>query len=377
VLSAARFSSTICGSFWSGRIFRRRCGKFGSIAAGLAKSGRGPSVREVGLLLDRWSWDRIFMLSAEIEAWLLRQGWGDARPEPVAGGTNNSVYRVRGAQGSALLKISKPKSHDQRDRFGAEKDFYDLLEERGLRAAPRRHAFDELLGVAIYEWIDGAPVERSIGREDLADAMDFLLSVQTSNGGGIQRVASEACFSWSEHRSLIESRIRTVRTVSEEVANFVREELVPLWEEVASNLDRVKAADFSSNGGQRILSPGDFGFHNALRRPDGGIVFFDFEYSGWDDPAKTVADIFLQPEQPVSFAHWDAFCEELRERAVLDRGFPERASALLPLFGVKWACILLNALNKRPSQGVEQIEGQIKKCREVSGRTSAFSSLTR
>jgi thiamine kinase-like enzyme len=317
------------------------------------------------------------VIAAEIKTWLSRQGWGDASLVPVVGGTNNSVFRVEAVRGRALLKISKPRSHDQRDRFGAEKDFYDLLEEHALLGAPRRCVFDETLGVAVYEWIDGSPVERSIGREDLADAMNFLISVQRSNPRGIQRVASEACFSWSEHRSLIESRLRTLRTVSQEVANFVREELVPAWEETASNLDRVKAADFSSNGGQRIFSPGDFGFHNALLRSDGGIVFFDFEYSGWDDPAKTVADIFLQPERPVSFAHWDAFCEDLRERAVLDCGFPERASALLPLFGVKWVCILLSTLNKRPSQGGEQIEGQIKKCREVLGRTRAFSSLTR
>ncbi len=316
------------------------------------------------------------MIAAEIETWLARQGWGDASLVPVVGGTNNSVFRVEAARGRALLKISKPRSHDQRDRFGAEKDFYDLLEERALPGAPRRYAFDESLGVAVYEWIDGSPLERDISVKDLGDAMDFLVSVQPDAGSGMERVASEACFSWPEHRHLIESRLRVLQDGTAEVASFVREELVPFWRVMAAKLDRVEAADFSSGGGQRILSPGDFGFHNALRRPGGEIVFFDFEYAGWDDPAKTVADIFLQPERPVDLVHWDAFCEELMERAGLDRQFPGRASALLPLFGVKWACILLGSLSKRPEQPVGKIEAQVSKCRDVLGRVSVSGSLS-
>ena len=41
---------------------------------------------------------------------------------------------------------------------------------------------------------------------------------------------------------------------------------------------------------ERTLSPSDFGFHNALKRSDGRIVFLDFEYFGWDDPAKMTAE---------------------------------------------------------------------------------------
>jgi Ser/Thr protein kinase RdoA (MazF antagonist) len=316
------------------------------------------------------------VIAAEIETWLSRQGWGDAALVPMVGGTNNSVFRVEAERGRALLKISKPRSHDQRDRFGAEKDFYDLLEERALRGTPRRYVIDESLGVAVYEWIDGSPLERDISVKDLGDAMDFLVSVQPDAGSGMERVASEACFSWPEHRHLIDSRLRVLQSGTAEVATFAREELVPFWGETAAKLDRVEAADFSSGGAQRLLSPGDFGFHNALRRPDGEIVFFDFEYAGWDDPAKTVADIFLQPERPVDLAHWDVFCEELWERAGLDRQFPRRASALLPLFGVKWACILLGSLSKGPEQPAGKIEAQVSKCRKVLGRVSVSGSLS-
>ncbi len=42
-----------------------------------------------------------------------------------------------------------------------------------------------------------------------------------------------------------------------------------------------------------IVSPSDFGFHNALLDDGGAISFLDFEYSGRDDPAKLDLRFFL------------------------------------------------------------------------------------
>jgi hypothetical protein len=88
---------------------------------------------------------------------------------------------------------------------------------------------------------------------------------------------------------------------------------------------------------ERILSPSDFGFHNALE--DGGTIrFFDFEYAGWDDPAKMVCDFFCQPRVPVPIAYWRDFTEGAGLRADAIR----RAELLLPAYRLKWCCILLN-----------------------------------
>lgn len=314
------------------------------------------------------------MAASEIKAWLSRQGWEEVRLEPVVGGTNNSVFRVQGAQGRALLKISKTNPNDPRDRFGAEKKFYDLLEKRALTSAPRRLAFNESLGASLYEWIEGSPVMGEIGKEALGQAVDFLAAVQQGKGEGGERKASEACFSWSEHEGLIDRRLSLLDDRVAEIGVFAEQELIPFWRETKTKLKHTKAADFSAAEGQQIFSPGDFGFHNALRRDNGNIVFFDFEYSGWDDPAKTVADIFLQPERPVGLEHWGGLCLELLERSSLDRGFPERAAALLPVFGVKWACILLGSLKKKPAHAPEEIVAQLAKCRRVLSRASSLLS---
>ena len=43
-------------------------------------------------------------------------------------------------------------------------------------------------------------------------------------------------------------------------------------------------------GLDKCLSPSDFGFHNVIVEKDKILRFIDFEYAGWDDPAKMVSD---------------------------------------------------------------------------------------
>ncbi len=88
-----------------------------------------------------------------------------------------------------------------------------------------------------------------------------------------------------------------------------------------------------------MVSPSDFGFHNALLRPDGRWVFFDFEYGGWDDIAKLVNDVFLQPAVPVPFDLFEPFLDRVIGNDPTER---RRISLLRPVFAVKWCCIMLN-----------------------------------
>ena len=46
---------------------------------------------------------------------------------------------------------------------------------------------------------------------------------------------------------------------------------------------------------EKIISPSDIGFHNILYK-DNKLFFIDFEYAGWDDCFKMIADLVLQPE---------------------------------------------------------------------------------
>jgi hypothetical protein len=92
---------------------------------------------------------------------------------------------------------------------------------------------------------------------------------------------------------------------------------------------------------QRILSPSDIGFHNALRVSGGELVFIDFEYFGWDDPAKLISDFVLQPEVQLDRALLDRFRDGVF-RLVGDVTLPDRYRLYVQLFRLKWVLILLN-----------------------------------
>jgi hypothetical protein len=93
---------------------------------------------------------------------------------------------------------------------------------------------------------------------------------------------------------------------------------------------------------QRCVSPSDFGFHNALAQPDGTPRFLDFEYAGWDDPAKMTGDFFAQLAVPVPTNFFDRFVHETTAAFPRPEELFQRARLLRPVYQIKWCCIALN-----------------------------------
>jgi len=165
--------------------------------------------------------------------------------------------------------------------------------------------------------------------------------------------ASEACFSLADVVTSVERRLERLQRVEPaggEVLGmrlWMAETFVPFMADVrewcrAAALGWGVAFDEPISSRARTLSPSDFGFHNAIRRPDNTLAFVDFEYFGWDDPAKTIVDYLLHPgmglEEPLK--------RQFAARALASfAGVPrlaERARLVYPLFGLKWTTILLN-----------------------------------
>jgi hypothetical protein len=287
-------------------------------------------------------------LARAAEALLARAGLkGPFALEPVAGSANNRVYRARGASASALLKSYFARSEDPRDRLGAETAFVEFARAAGADRAPRLLAADPAAGLAAYEWIDGRRLSADeADAAHVAEAADFLraLNRRRELARGLPD-ASEACFSAADHVALVSRRARAlaelkpVDALEREAAEFARGPLSRALESAAARAAAAGAGSLAPE--RRLVSPSDFGFHNALLAPDGRLRFVDFEYAGWDDPAKTICDFFLQPAVPAPESARAAFAAEAAEAAG-DPTAPERAAALAPLYRVKWACILLN-----------------------------------
>ena len=173
--------------------------------------------------------------------------------------------------------------------------------------------------------------------------------------------ASEACFSIQAILENLQHRLArlpvddngTSRLTALQV--FVKQEFHPTFDGIArwctAALKQQGLMCASELGlEERTLSPSDFGFHNALRRPDGRVVFLDFEYFGWDDPAKTVADFLLHPAMELSKDLKQRFFTEMLRRFDDQDTLARRVETVYPLFGLKWCLIFLNEFVPRDVQ---------------------------
>jgi hypothetical protein len=301
--------------------------------------------------------------STGITEFLREQGAaGEFQLVPLPGGANNRVYRLPQPDGDWVLKCYFRSPADLRDRFGAERAFYEWVWSRGIRRTPEPIAWNPKRRLGLLTFVPGGKLRPDeVNARRIQEALDFLDELNASRhlpAAAAIPVAAEACFSIAEHLACIQRRVSRLGRifprdpVDHEAAGFIRQELIPAWVTIRHSLKRAAAKSgltLSQTLPQpcRCLSPSDFGFHNAIVAPDQHLRFFDFEYAGWDDPAKLVCDFFCQPEIPVGCEHWDGFVEQVSIRVKADAGMAQRARLLRPAYQIKWCCILLNEFVRR------------------------------
>lgn len=226
---------------------------------------------------------------------------------------------------------------DQRNRLQAEWNFLKAVWPTAPLSVPQPHWVFSAEDLAIYQFIDGRAVgPQDVGPDLVGQAAQFVACINQMTHLDFQP-ASEACFSNCQHLSTIQRRVDRVKLLPQDsIQRFYEHTLEPCWVKVQEEFG--PASERQLSGQEKILSPSDFGFHNTILRSDGQLSFIDFEYAGLDDPAKLLCDYFCQPQLPVPLTYWSRFSEWCDQRA------QSRARQLLPLYQVKWACIVLNPL---------------------------------
>lgn len=273
---------------------------------------------------------------------------------PLPGGANNRVYRVTHRDGELVVKSYFQHPGDARDRMGAERALYDLISAQGITCAPASLGWIPEHRLGLFELLPGRKLTpEEVNFSMVQQAMAFLSQLNAARQSPAAAripIASEACFNVAEHLATVDRRvarlqtIEPVSTVDHEAVAFVTRELRPAWQDIRTRIESQAGAAPTSalSRSNWCLSPSDFGFHNAMLAPDGRLRFFDFEYAGWDDPAKLACDFFCQPQLPVPMTEWDLFISTLAHTLESQDNFPERARSLLDAYRVKWCCIMLN-----------------------------------
>lgn len=332
-----------------------------------------------------------------------------AAPDPVSlgrllGGAVRSIARC-GAGGNGRVhcvtledgtryaaKAYLQPTMDGRDRLESEFGGLSFLWNHGERAIPRPIVASPELRLAVYEFVDGARIDSAhLAAGDIEQVAGFVARLKALAGEPAAAAlpkAAEACDSFEALEANLVNRLARLQSLAVDgeahasLHRYLSLEFVPAMEQALRRARAAVTAPAWSAGwpeAGQTLSPSDLGFHNALRRPDGSVVFLDFEYFGRDDAAKMLSDFLLHPAMRLTEAAKRAFAGAVLDLFRPDATLPDRFAVAYPLFALKWCLILLNEfvpsdLARRRFASAERIEreprltAQLEKSRNMLAR---------
>lgn len=252
---------------------------------------------------------------------------------------------------------SKPTSGH--DRFKSEVEFLNYAQMVAPEFVPKLLHADELDRSVVLEYIEGERFEegRPPSSESVDQAITFMRYLNEDQEVARQNLscsAAEGFLRLTEHLENIDQRLKLMdvehvpeifKREAQQLIDASKEQLIRLQKRIEHLLSQGHCKD-ALDPLERCISPSDFGFHNAIGTHT-GVKFIDFEFAGWDDPAKAVADFDLQPKVPIT--------PRKQDLAKALPGWKTRHSVrykvLAPILELKWACIVLGLLD--PSKWAE------------------------
>lgn len=268
----------------------------------------------------------------------------------VEGRGNSKIFKIVTKKQNFAVKLYPDKNLDHRRRQQIEFEALNLLAKESFENIPSIVFKDDELNLSAFSWIEGTEPKK-INKDHINEAIKFLKKLKkiSLRNNFKNKKASEACLSYIELTRQISHKTDNLLNKNKNektLVKFLSERLSPISREFIQkgktiwpkesrtlNLKRVK----------RILSPSDFGFHNSLVTKDKKLYFIDFDYFGWDDPVKLVADFYWHPGMDLNSSLKKLWLDNTRKIFKNDDiFFNKRIHAALPLYGIRWVLIILN-----------------------------------
>jgi len=268
-----------------------------------------------------------------------------SKVDRVQGGGNNRVFRiVTDQKDEYALKLYPDPSTDSRPRLHAEMLACSLTKDLDVTTVMCAH--DPCLNLALFDWIDGTSPSADHG--SIRQAVEFAKRLRKIHlsGDGSTPLASEACLSIREIFCQVDKRISVLNTNPDPALTRVLGGTVsPLRQRLEEWVGRRWPFERQTTEvplTKQTLSPSDFGFHNAIEKGDGTLCFIDLEYFGRDDPVKLIADFLWHPGMDLTSTQKKFWLEKIFQVFEEDTELKGRFLTSWPVFGLRWALILLN-----------------------------------
>jgi hypothetical protein len=301
--------------------------------------------------------------------WCRRLGADPDTVAPLNGGINNQVFRCTAGGQTFVLKGYVESIDNPHDRFKAETEFLTYAAAVTPIFVPKLIYSDQASRSIVVEHLEGESFQEGEQplEKDLAKAVEFIRLLNSDQASALEAISGAAADGFlrlTDHLENVRTRIASMRSehlpsnLSDKAHQIILalKQRVSLLGEITEKGLLTGRCEDRLDPANRCLSPSDFGFHNAIRTTQ-GIKFFDFEFAGWDDPAKTVSDFDLQPRIPIS----PKGCILRLGIAKWSVGLEARSKALFPILKLKWACIILGLLDPKRYARIKQdpCRGQI------------------
>jgi hypothetical protein len=295
--------------------------------------------------------------------WAKELGGASNSLSRLKGGVNNRVYRCGTPDKSWVIKGYDETAPAIRDRMKAEVDFLNYAGQVAPTYVPKLIKVDTTRRCVVLEHINGEAYARNVrpSKKDIYAAVDFLRKLNANPSiarTAIRIEAAEGFLSISDHVSNVRERLIAMSTGH--LPRAFQADAYNILQTIKKQFDsaQTQTIELIQNGiicdtidpNDRCVSPSDFGFHNAIKT-ERGVYFLDFEFAGWDDPAKTILDFMLQPKIPIKHKHFAL--EEALDTAKYNC-MKKRYSALGPILYIKWLCIIASVM--KPSRLMEKLE---------------------
>ena len=272
----------------------------------------------------------------------------------INNGINSSVWKIKGSNSTTYaIKLYPDRQRDKRARVIHERigvKFFNTIQPE-LRLLSSSQELD----ANILTWVDGKIIQKANNDDinEMVRVTEKLVALSKKIQAIEYPMAAEHCISLRMLLEQIESRTSKLKLVKDPLLDEFFTEFSPAFEDAKRRAEEHwpqnnKTLPLKANN--LILSPSDFGFHNAIRKKSGKLVFLDFEYFGWDDPVKLYCDTLLHPGLKLRDCGKKILAKSLWTVFFQYDNFEERVHAAWPLFGLRWSLILLKSFANLPEK---------------------------
>lgn len=278
----------------------------------------------------------------------------------IQAGQNNRLFHVVSKEGNDLFVKFYQK--DNARRLQREFRAFSFLNSKGFTDVPKAHFKNLENNYAVYSFEKGISKKADeITKGDLDTILKFIVKLQEFIKNKIKTkfpLGKMACTTVQgnidniNYRLKEHSRNKKSSQLHPEVARLLQgidpqKAIHELLGETLANFE-TRLINYELKDDELRLSPIDFGPQNIIFRPNNTLCFVDFEYFGWDDPFKIVAD-FTNHDKNSQLASnkKEHFMKGYIKQKGLSKEAKKRLDLITKLNKIEWLTVYLGSVGPR------------------------------